>query len=88
MYALTSPSGLLWREWDGEAVVYNEASGSTHRLPGAAADVLRTLEARPLAADALVAELAGLLPERREDVGQWVLALLERLEQVGLVERR
>ena len=36
---------LLWREWDGEIVVFNQKSGSTHLLGQLAGEVLRRLTA-------------------------------------------
>jgi len=41
---------LVWREWDGELVVRNERSGSTHLLGPLASQVLKILAAadRPL----------------------------------------
>lgn len=88
VYALTSPSGLLYREWDGEAVVFNPASGSTHRLPGAAAVVLRWLEAQPADLDGLVSGLADVVPDMHEQLRPWLSALLAECERAGLVERR
>jgi PqqD family protein of HPr-rel-A system len=88
LYRLTSPGGLLWREWDGETVVFNPASGNTHRLPAAAAEMLRALTARPSTSAELVADLAALLPEQRDELGTWVSALLDEFERAGLVERR
>jgi PqqD family protein of HPr-rel-A system len=32
IYRLAEENGLVWRAWDGEIVVLNEASGDTHRL--------------------------------------------------------
>ena len=34
---------IVWREWNGEFVVRNERSGSTHLLGSLAGDVLRVL---------------------------------------------
>lgn len=88
VYALTSPSGLLCREWEDEAVVFNPVSGSTHRLPAAAVDVLRLLEAQPASHEEVVGTLARLVPEREADLQPWIAALLVQLERAGLVERR
>jgi len=86
VYRLTSPKGLLWRDWGDDAVVYNPASGNTHRLPAPAAHVLRSLQAQPASVDDLVAELTAWVPERQSDLRAWVSALLGELERVGLVE--
>jgi PqqD family protein of HPr-rel-A system len=50
---------LICREWDGEAVLYNDLSGSTHLLDGAAIEVLQALRAAPAGAAALAQRLAG-----------------------------
>jgi PqqD family protein of HPr-rel-A system len=42
------PDAIVWREWDGELVVRNEVTGSSHLLAPLAGTVLQAL----LAADA------------------------------------
>ena len=37
------PDAIVWREWDGEFVVRNERSGSTHLLAPLAGSVLQVL---------------------------------------------
>ena len=36
-------ASLAWREWDGEVVVFNQQTGSTHLLGELAGEVLRRL---------------------------------------------
>jgi PqqD family protein of HPr-rel-A system len=38
-----SPDAIVWREWDGEFVVRNERSGSSHMLGTLAGRVLQVL---------------------------------------------
>ena len=38
-----SPDAIVWREWDGEFVVRNERSGSSHLLGTLAGEVLQVL---------------------------------------------
>ena len=38
-----SPDAIVWREWDGEVVVRNERSGSSHLLGPLAGRVLQIL---------------------------------------------
>jgi PqqD family protein of HPr-rel-A system len=38
-----SPDAIVWREWDGEFVVRNERTGSTHLLGTLAGSVLQIL---------------------------------------------
>jgi len=50
---------LAWREWDGEVVVFNQRTGSTHLLGDVAGEVFRRLiaAARGATVDALAAGL-------------------------------
>lgn len=87
---------LAFREWDGEAVLYNDLSGGTHLLDGMAIDVLRALAAAPRSASALAAELgagldaglnAGLNADSdRDEMTLWVEDLLAELARFDLVE--
>jgi PqqD family protein of HPr-rel-A system len=49
---------LAFREWDGEVVLFNDLSGNTHLLEGAALDVLHALQAQPADTAALAQRLA------------------------------
>jgi PqqD family protein of HPr-rel-A system len=52
---------LAWREWDGEWVVRNERTGSTHLLGQLAAEILKLLSATPAGLNS--AELTARLPD-------------------------
>lgn len=54
-------ASLTWREWDGEIVVFNEETGSTHLLNELAGEVLRLLvtSERGTTIGALAAGFAG-----------------------------
>lgn len=75
---------LARRDWDGEAVLFNDLSGDTHLLGPGALWLLDTLAAAP----ALDATLAALLDDgqvleaTRAELG----ALLEELRSLNLVE--
>jgi len=58
-HALPSDA-FAWREWDGEIVVFNQKTGSTHLLGDLAGEVFRHLVAadRGATVDALAAGLA------------------------------
>ncbi len=79
--------GLLWREWDGEFVVFHPPSGDTHLLNAFAAEVLLSLAERPAGLPELMARLArdAGLEAGPEQEGQ-VAKLLARLQELGLVE--
>ena len=55
-----SPSALAFREWDDEIVVYDDSTGSTHRLTAPAAQVLLALLRHPsgIVTDDLVSAIA------------------------------
>lgn len=88
----TVPAGALhWRRWDEEMVVFDTASGCTHLLSAAAAEVLLALLDAAQALDA--AQLAqrllpgedGIAPEEAD-----VLALesvLQDLARLGLLNQ-
>ena len=55
-----SPSTLAFREWDDDVVVYDDSTGSTHRLSAPAAQVLLALLRHPsgIVTDDLVSAIA------------------------------
>lgn len=58
MWQVVPGQALAFREWDGEAVLYNDLSGSTHLLEGAAVELLFALRERPADSASLAAQLA------------------------------
>lgn len=58
MWRVVPGQSLTCREWDGEAVLFNDLSGSTHLLDGAALDVLDALRAGPADTATIAARLA------------------------------
>ena len=77
---------LVWREWDGEIVVRNERSGSTHLLGPLASQVLKVLAAadRPLTSAEVEDRLAatGSSPGTAVEVA----AVLSEFGRLGLAE--
>jgi PqqD family protein of HPr-rel-A system len=87
VWRVPEPSGLHWRDWDGEHVVYHEASGDTHRFNDVGALALRLLADRPRTAAHLVDELTSRTPGAdRATLGQTVDELIARLCDLGLIE--
>ena len=85
------PDGALaLREWDGEIVVFNQETGSTHLLGDLAAEVLRLLVAARCGATA-EAIAAGLTDAASGvDVEDWASAVAEVLSdfaRLGLAHR-
>ena len=96
---MSSPSALLWRsvppdaiawhEWDGELVVRNEGSGSSHLLGPLAGSVLQVL----LEADGALS-VADISAALRDDLAATAApdrcaaidAVLSEFKRVGLAE--
>jgi PqqD family protein of HPr-rel-A system len=80
-------AALTCREWDGQIVVFNQESGSTHLLDGFAGNVLRRLMEREWGAtvDELAAALAsGQDARERRESEQAVTAVLVELARLGM----
>jgi PqqD family protein of HPr-rel-A system len=77
---------LACREWDGEAVLYNDLSGNTHLLDGAAIDVLQALRAAPLDAAALAQRLAERFGADAAELSPGIEDMLAELARLDLVE--
>jgi len=77
---------LVFREWDGEAVLYNDLSGSTHLLDGAAIDVLQALRRHPADAATLAAGLAGQFEADPDELSVMIEDMLAGLATLDLVE--
>jgi PqqD family protein of HPr-rel-A system len=83
------PDAIAWREWDGEFVVRNERTGSTHLLAPLAGIVLQILvEANgPRSVAELAAALGGHpaatnAPDRKAAID----AVLSEFKRLGLAE--
>lgn len=87
MWRVVPGQSLAFREWDGEAVLYNDLSGSTHLLDGAAVDVLQALRAGPLDAATLAARLAGCFDTGNDALLDVIEDMLASLAGLDLVER-
>ena len=78
---------LAWREWDGEFVLYNANTGSTHLLDSVAAVILRRLCS--VESGATIGELVDALEaggsfEETQDCAAYVVKLLEEFDRLGL----
>ena len=84
---VVSHDALAWREWDGELVVFNQETGSTHLLAGLGAEVLRRLMASERGATVamLTADLADRLARADDAVPKLTIAeILEDFSRLGL----
>jgi PqqD family protein of HPr-rel-A system len=86
MWRVVPGQSLVFREWDGEAVLYNDLSGSTHLLDGAAIDVLQALRLRPADVATLAAGLAGQFEAGADELSVMIEDMLAGLATLDLVE--
>ena len=79
---------IAWREWDGEVVVRNEITGSSHLLAPLAGRVLRTLLAADaeLGVEAVVARLADALDPGAPASYAAVEEVLAEFRRLGLAQ--
>jgi PqqD family protein of HPr-rel-A system len=76
----------VFREWEDEAVLYNDLSGSTHLLDGATLDLLHALRPAPADAATLAARLAGQSDAGDDDLPALIDDMLASLARLDLVE--
>jgi PqqD family protein of HPr-rel-A system len=85
-WGLPENVGLLWKSWDEEVIVFNQASGQTHLLDALSAEVLRELEQHPRT----MADLATLFANRyeldSEELGDRLTGICRRFDELGLAE--
>lgn len=83
------PDAIVWREWDGELVVRNEVTGSTHLLAPLAGRVLRALLAADsgLSVAAIVARLNDALDPDSPASHAAVENVLSEFRRLGLVQQ-
>ena len=86
MWRVVPGQSLVFREWDGEAVLYNDLSGNTHLLDGAAIDVLQALRLRPSDAATLAAGLSRHFEAGADELSLMIEDLLAGLATLDLVE--
>jgi len=86
MWRVVPGQSLAFREWDEEAVLYNDLSGGTHLLDGAAVDVLLALRAGPADAAALAERLAGRFEADTDELRAMIEDMLAGLARLDLVE--
>jgi PqqD family protein of HPr-rel-A system len=86
MWRVVPGQHLAFREWDGEAVLYNDLSGSTHLLDGAAVDVLQALRSAPCVPATLAARLAESFGASADELLPEIEDMLAELVRLDLIE--
>jgi len=78
---------LLWREWEGESVVFNSGSGQTHFLNAVSAEALRAMEETSMTTAALVEHFLELMPESEPDaLARQMDRLVRDFAELGLID--
>jgi PqqD family protein of HPr-rel-A system len=86
MWRVVPGQSLAFREWEGEAVLFNDLSGNTHLLDGGAIDLLQALRPAPADAATLAARLAGQFEADGDDLSAVIEDMLATLAGLDLVE--
>jgi PqqD family protein of HPr-rel-A system len=87
IWRVVRESPLLWRAWEGEIVVYNDASGDTDHLDPLAAEIFETLLEAPANNDELTDRIAQALGvEKTTDLRDTVASVVIRFHGHGLIE--
>jgi PqqD family protein of HPr-rel-A system len=87
VWQLVQRPALLWCAWEGEIVVYNDASGDTHRLDPLAAEAFEALLEGPADLPALAERVARSLGvEGALEMGSALAVVLGRFHRLGLTE--
>ncbi len=77
----------MWRRWDGNAAVFDDATGDTHVLDALAGEVLSRVKASPVTTAELSGRLAADLDLPADEIFlSTVRQALERFVALGLVE--
>jgi PqqD family protein of HPr-rel-A system len=77
-----------WRAWGEEVVVYNDATGDTHRLDATMALAFHALREGPIGPASLSGRLAPALgPGTDDELAEAAHSILAHLEQLELAER-
>lgn len=88
LWCVPRATDFLCREWDADGVLYDTASGDTHRLGALHLEVLAMLQSQAQSAEALLASLSADLPDHLDDPSRRALidGALGELADLGLVE--
>ena len=78
---------LYWREWGGDSVVFDEASGQTHQFSPLAAAAMAWLEEQHHSATSLSTGIARYLDiEPTAEVLQSICAVLDQFRELDWIE--
>ncbi len=85
-WRLSRQDDILLREWDDEWIVYDDRTGDTHRLGGAAGEIVSRLKAGPMSLDDLVQGISASLQAECDDTFRNSIEdTIDRLRALNLV---
>jgi PqqD family protein of HPr-rel-A system len=83
-----SPADIRWARWDGDFVAYHCPSGKTHLLNAASELLITRILSEVKTTSEIVEELASLQSRPIDSTyTESIVKLVERLEQLGLIDR-
>jgi PqqD family protein of HPr-rel-A system len=86
-WQLTPPAELHWRQWGDESVLYHAASGDTHLIDPAGAQVRRAMQDAPKTRTELLEGLVGDSDaETAQRLSAYLDSLLANLRRLGVIE--
>lgn len=78
---------LIWRDWDGDHVIYHPLSGDTQLLDVAVAEVLREIESSQAKRSEACERLAQFLEvDNDSELDKAVSQILGKLDDLGIIE--
>jgi PqqD family protein of HPr-rel-A system len=86
MWRVVPGQSLAFKEWDQEAVLYNDLSGNTHLIDGLGIDLLLALRVGPADAATLAARLAAHVDADAGELTTVIEDMLAALAGLDLVE--
>jgi len=86
MWRVIPGQSLRYRQWDDEAVLYNDLSGATHLLGPAALCLLDALRAAPQDEPSLAAALRAEFEVDENTLAEELSDLLDGLVRLDLIE--
>jgi len=86
MWRLRPGQTLQYRQWDGECVLYNDLSGSTHLLGDGALELLLALRRAPASFAALAAVLQAEFDIDPAALDNETDTLLRDLQHLSLID--
>lgn len=88
-WALNPASGLHWRCWDDEWVVFDQGSGQTHLMHPIQAATLMQFGAQPLSFEQLLDKVAADMPTiATSDLASALSLAIDQLVGLGLLESK